>query len=126
VFDMARNWAADYGDRLELVEGVFSKLDEYASDLDGVVLDLGVSSMQLDQAERGFSFIKDGPLDMRMSQSGPSAADIVNETDEADLANILFLYGEERASRRIARAIVKRRDVQVMRQPAVFKRCGLL
>ena len=112
VFDMARNWAADYGDRLELVEGVFSKLDEYASDLDGVVLDLGVSSMQLDQAERGFSFIKDGPLDMRMSQSGPSAADIVNETDEADLANILFLYGEERASRRIARAIVKRRDVQ--------------
>ena len=106
------NWAAGYGDRLELVEGVFSKLDEYASDLDGVVLDLGVSSMQLDQAERGFSFIKDGPLDMRMSQSGPSAADIVNETDEADLANILFLYGEERASRRIARAIVKRRDVQ--------------
>ena len=110
VFEMAQSWAADYGDRLHLVEGVFSKLDEYASDLDGVVLDLGVSSMQLDQAERGFSFIKDGPLDMRMSQSGPSAADIVNTTDEAELANILFLYGEERASRRIARAIVKRRD----------------
>lgn len=110
VFDMARRWAADYGDRLHLVEGVFSKLDEYASDLDGVVLDLGVSSMQLDQADRGFSFIKDGPLDMRMSQSGPSAADIVNTTDEAELANILFLYGEERASRRIARAIVKRRE----------------
>jgi 16S rRNA (cytosine1402-N4)-methyltransferase len=110
VFDMAQSWAADYGDRLHLVEGVFSKLDEYASDLDGVVLDLGVSSMQLDQAERGFSFIKDGPLDMRMSQSGPSAADIVNTTDEAELANILFLYGEERASRRIARAIVKRRE----------------
>jgi len=110
VFEMAQSWAADYGDRLHLVEGVFSKLDEYASDLDGVVLDLGVSSMQLDQAERGFSFIKDGPLDMRMSQSGPSAADIVNTTDEAELANILFLYGEERASRRIARAIVKRRE----------------
>ena len=110
VFDMAQSWAADYGDRLHLVEGVFSKLDEYASDLDGVVLDLGVSSMQLDQADRGFSFIKDGPLDMRMSQSGPSAADIVNTTDEAELANILFLYGEERASRRIARAIVKRRE----------------
>lgn len=110
VFEMAQNWAAGYGDRLHLVEGVFSKLDEYASDLDGVVLDLGVSSMQLDQAERGFSFIKDGPLDMRMSQSGPSAADIVNTTDEAELANILFLYGEERASRRIARAIVKRRE----------------
>ena len=111
VFEMAQSWAADYGDRLHLVEGVFSKLDEYASDLDGVVLDLGVSSMQLDRAERGFSFIKDGPLDMRMSQSGPSAADIVNTTDEAELANILFLYGEERASRRIARAIVKRREV---------------
>ena len=110
VFDMAQRWAADYGERLHLVEGVFSKLDEYASDLDGVVLDLGVSSMQLDRADRGFSFIKDGPLDMRMSQSGPSAADIVNTTDEAELANILFLYGEERASRRIARAIVKRRE----------------
>ena len=110
VFEMAQSWAADYGDRLHLVEGVFSKLDEYASDLDGVVLDLGVSSMQLDRAERGFSFIKDGPLDMRMSQSGPSAADIVNTTDETELANILFLYGEERASRRIARAIVKRRE----------------
>ena len=110
VFDMAQSWAVDYGDRLHLVEGVFSKLDEYASDLDGVVLDLGVSSMQLDQADRGFSFIKDGPLDMRMSQSGPSAADIVNTTDETELANILFLYGEERASRRIARAIVKRRE----------------
>jgi 16S rRNA (cytosine1402-N4)-methyltransferase len=110
VFEMAQSWATAYGDRLQLIEGVFSKLDEYASDLDGVVLDLGVSSMQLDQADRGFSFIKDGPLDMRMSQSGPSAADIVNTTDEAELANILFLYGEERASRRIARAIVKRRE----------------
>ena len=110
VFEMVQSWAADYGERLHLVEGVFSKLDEYASDLDGVVLDLGVSSMQLDQADRGFSFIKDGPLDMRMSQSGPSAADIVNTTDETELANILFLYGEERASRRIARAIVKRRE----------------
>ena len=110
VFEMAQSWAADYGERLHLVEGVFSKLDEYASDLDGVVLDLGVSSMQLDRADRGFSFIKDGPLDMRMSQSGPSAADIVNTTDETELANILVLYGEERASRRIARAIVKRRE----------------
>jgi 16S rRNA (cytosine1402-N4)-methyltransferase len=65
--------------------------------------------MQLDQAERGFSFMRDGPLDMRMSQSGPSARDLVNGLDEATLANILFQYGEERASRRIARAIVKRR-----------------
>ena len=109
VFAMASGWAAEYGDRLELVQGVFSKLDEYGSDLDGVVLDLGVSSMQLDQAERGFSFMTDGPLDMRMSQQGPSAADIVNSADEAELADILYLYGEERASRRIARNIVRAR-----------------
>ncbi len=109
VFDMAASWADRYDDRLKMVHGVFSKLDEYAQDLDGVVLDLGVSSMQLDQAERGFSFIKDGPLDMRMSRSGPNAADLVNELPEDELADILYLYGEERASRRIARAIVKRR-----------------
>ncbi|MDF1802725.1 16S rRNA (cytosine(1402)-N(4))-methyltransferase RsmH [Thalassovita sp.] len=110
AFEMAAPWVGEFGDRLELVEGVFSKLDEYASDLDGVVLDLGVSSMQLDLAERGFSFMKDGPLDMRMSQSGPSAADIVNTASESDLADILFNYGEERASRRIARAIVMDRE----------------
>lgn len=107
AFEMAAVWADDYGDRITMQQGVFSKMDEYASDLDGVVLDLGVSSMQIDQAERGFSFMKDGPLDMRMSQEGPSAADIVNEADEETIADILFQYGEERASRRIAKAIVK-------------------
>jgi len=112
VFDMAQAWAGAYGDRLTLVQGVFSQLDQYDHDLSGVVLDLGVSSMQLDQAERGFSFIKDGPLDMRMSQSGPSAADVVNTAEEDELADILYLYGEERASRRIARAIVRRRAEQ--------------
>jgi 16S rRNA (cytosine1402-N4)-methyltransferase len=112
AFEMAAPWIGEYGDRLELVQGVFSKLDEYASDLDGVVLDLGVSSMQLDMAERGFSFMKDGPLDMRMSQSGPTAADIVNTASETELADILFTFGEERASRRIARAIVKDREAQ--------------
>lgn len=110
AFEMAQSWAGEYGDRLVMQEGVFSRMDEYASDLDGVVLDLGVSSMQLDQAERGFSFMKDGPLDMRMSQSGLSAADLVNDASEAQLADILFHYGEERASRRIARAIVRHRD----------------
>ncbi|MBV1867583.1 MAG: 16S rRNA (cytosine(1402)-N(4))-methyltransferase RsmH [Marinosulfonomonas sp.] len=110
ALEMAQSWAGEYGDRLELVQGVFSALDTYASDLDGVVLDLGVSSMQLDQAERGFSFMRDGPLDMRMSQSGPSAADLVNTAEEAELADILFHYGEERASRRIARAIVRERE----------------
>ena len=109
ALQMAAAWAADYGDRLSLVAGNFSALDTYAGMLDGIVLDLGVSSMQLDQAERGFSFQKDGPLDMRMSQSGASAADLVNETEEATLADILYLYGEERASRRIAKAIVTAR-----------------
>jgi 16S rRNA (cytosine1402-N4)-methyltransferase len=110
AFEMAAEWAGEYGDRLVMQRGVFSKMDEYASDLDGVVLDLGVSSMQLDLAERGFSFMRDGPLDMRMSQDGPSAADIVNEADEEVIANILYQFGEERASRRIAAAIVRARN----------------
>ncbi len=112
AFEMAQDWAGDYGDRLVQQQGVFSRMDDYALDLDGVVLDLGVSSMQLDLAERGFSFMKDGPLDMRMSQSGPSAADLVAELGEEALADILFHYGEERASRRIARAIVKARALE--------------
>lgn len=107
TFDMAAEWAGQYGDRLVMQQGVFSKMDEYASDLDGIVLDLGVSSMQIDQAERGFSFMKDGPLDMRMSQSGPTAADLVNNASESTLADILYHYGEERASRRIASAILR-------------------
>ncbi len=113
ALEMAAGWATDHGDRLRLVAGTFSDLDALAGEaLDGVVLDLGVSSMQLDQAERGFSFQKDGPLDMRMSQSGPSAADLVNTTDEGVLADILYHYGEERASRRIAHAIVAARSVE--------------
>lgn len=111
AFEMASDWISGFGDRIETVQGEFSKLDQYASDLDGVVLDLGVSSMQLDIAERGFSFMRDGPLDMRMSQTGKSAADICNEADEAEIADIIFLYGEERASRRIARAIVAARPL---------------
>ncbi|MFV8558364.1 16S rRNA (cytosine(1402)-N(4))-methyltransferase RsmH [Sulfitobacter sp. SBS6] len=110
AFEMAQAWAGDYGDRIVMQRGVFSKMDDYAQDLDGIVLDLGVSSMQLDLAERGFSFMRDGPLDMRMSQDGPSAANIVNEAEEEVIANILFQYGEERASRRIAKAIVRARE----------------
>ena len=109
AFEMAADWLGHYGRRIEMVQGVFSRMDEYAHDLDGVVLDLGVSSMQLDLAERGFSFLRDGPLDMRMSQEGMSAEDIVNQATEAELADILFHYGEERASRRIARAIMRAR-----------------
>ncbi len=119
VFRMAAEWAGEYGDRLRLVQGTFSEMDKLAGEpLDGVVLDLGVSSMQLDQAERGFSFMKDGPLDMRMSQSGPSAADLVNQADEATLADILYHYGEERAARRIARAIVAARAIEPLRTTA--------
>lgn len=110
AIEMAQSWAGDFGDRLEIVQQNFSNMDEVATDLDGIVLDLGVSSMQLDMAERGFSFLRDGPLDMRMSQDGPSAADLVNDSEEAELADILYLYGEERASRRIARAIVRARE----------------
>jgi len=109
AFEMAAGWIGDYP--IEPVQGTFSRLDEYASDLDGIVLDLGVSSMQLDIAERGFSFMRDGPLDMRMSQDGPSAADLCNESTEAELADIIYLYGEERASRRIAKAIVAARPL---------------
>lgn len=109
AFEMAAVWAGQYGDRLVQQPGVFSKMDQYAQGLSGVVLDLGVSSMQLDRAERGFSFLRDGPLDMRMGQEGPSAADLVNTASAESLADILFHYGEERASRRIARAIVTAR-----------------
>ena len=114
AFELAAPWAAAFGDRLILVPGTFSELDEHAAAagypaLDGVALDLGVSSMQLDRAERGFSFLRDGPVDMRMGQEGPSAADLVNEAPEALLADIIHYYGEERAARRIARAIVAER-----------------
>lgn len=106
VLVRAKGWVDEYGDRLRLVHGNFAELDHLAGEaLDGVVLDIGVSSMQLDQAERGFSFAKDGPLDMRMAQSGPSAADLVNGLSEAALADVLRQYGEERAARRIARAV---------------------
>jgi 16S rRNA (cytosine1402-N4)-methyltransferase len=110
AFDLAAPWAGAYGDRLRLVAGTFSDLDTLAGEpLDGVALDLGVSSMQLDRAERGFSFMSDGPLDMRMGQTGVSAADIVNEAPEALIADILYHYGEEHAARRIARAILAER-----------------
>lgn len=101
-------------DRFRLVEGRFSELDHETGEraVDGVVLDIGVSSMQLDEAERGFSFMRDGPLDMRMAADGPTAADLVNEAEPAEIARILYVYGEERESRRIARAIARRREEQ--------------
>ena len=105
---------AEFSGRFSLVEGCFSqiaKLIDPEVRLAGAAFDLGVCSTQLDQPERGFSFRTDGPLDMRMSKSGDSAADVVMEADERMLAQILWDYGEEKASRRIARAIVSaRRD----------------
>jgi 16S rRNA (cytosine1402-N4)-methyltransferase len=107
----ARRFAEGLGERFRLVQARFSEMDEELGEesADGVALDLGVSSMQLDEAERGFSFMRDGPLDMRMGAEGPTAADIVNTAEAAELARIFFVYGEERQSRRIAAAIVRRR-----------------
>ncbi len=110
----------DYAPRLDLFEGCFSDMVQIAHGagaelVDGIVLDIGVSSMHLDQGARGFSFQKDGPLDMRMSgdkgqHGGPSAADVLASAEEAEIADILYYLGEERRSRAIARAIVKRRE----------------
>lgn len=100
-----------YDGRLRLVQARFSDLADHAPDggLDGVMLDIGVSSMQIDEAERGFSFQKDGPLDMRMSGEGPSAADVVNIMKVQDLTRLFGFLGEEKKAGRIARAIEKRR-----------------
>src|ERR1700688_309057 len=111
--------------RLNLIEDQFSNLETVAHGcgyeaVDGVVLDLGVSSMQIDRAERGFSFRLDGPLDMRMSAEGPSAADIIASASERDLANIIFILGEERHSRAVARAIVKARAQTPIRTTAAL------
>lgn len=105
----------DYKGKLELRHGTFGSMEdllsseEKAEKFDGITFDLGVSSPQLDQAIRGFSFQSDGPLDMRMSASGETAADIVNNASEKDLADILYKFGDERFSRRIARRIVEKR-----------------
>lgn len=106
--------AARFPGRLHLINGRFGNMLDLLGEhgviaLDGVVLDLGVSSFQLDDAARGFSFRGDGPLDMRMDRDGPTAADVVNSLPEAELADVLHELGEERAARRIARAIVKAR-----------------
>jgi 16S rRNA (cytosine1402-N4)-methyltransferase len=110
-----RDLERDCQGRLRLIEGRFGELCQLAREnkielADGVVFDIGVSSLQLDEAERGFSFQQDGPLDMRMSRSGPSAADIVARLSERQLADILYKLGDERRSRAIARAIVAVRE----------------
>lgn len=109
-----------YGPRLTLIEAPFGEMEDVAREelraadderiADAIVLDIGVSSMQLDEAERGFSFQSDGPLDMRMSASGMSAAEFVNKADEEDIANVIYQLGDEKRSRAIARAIVRQRS----------------
>jgi 16S rRNA (cytosine1402-N4)-methyltransferase len=115
------------GGALRLYSACFSDLDtvllaDGIKEVDGVVFDIGVSSMQLDRADRGFSFQKDGPLDMRMAQDGMSAADFVNEADEAEIADIIYRYGEDHRSRRIARAIVAARPIETTAQLATVVR----
>jgi 16S rRNA (cytosine1402-N4)-methyltransferase len=109
--------AAQYPDRLSLHPHRFSEMAQEMRRLgvpvvDAVVMDIGVSSMQLDQAERGFAFSAEGPLDMRMSREGPSAADFLNSAREEEIADVLYTYGEERQSRRVARAIVAARPLR--------------
>jgi len=113
-----REMEAEYNGRLTVLEGCYADMDELLANIgvtkvDGIALDIGVSSMQIDEADRGFSFNKDGPLDMRMSAEGPTAADVVNTESETELANIIYRLGEERLSRAVAREIVKRREVKL-------------
>ena len=114
AISQAQERLAEFGDRVTIVQGAFSKIHELIkiSCADGILLDLGVSSYQLDSSSRGFGFREEGILDMRMDSSAiVSAADIIKEFDEQKLANIIFEYGEERYSRQIARAIVKKRQI---------------
>jgi 16S rRNA (cytosine1402-N4)-methyltransferase len=117
ALQFAEPLAQQHPGRFRLVQRRFSELEEGlaetgALDCHGVAFDLGVSSMQLDQAERGFSFMRDGPLDMRMGSTGPSAADLVNTAAQADLSRLFWTLGEERQARRIAAVIVRRRAEQ--------------
>ncbi len=124
AIELARARLASFGERVHIIQASYVKMAEGVARLgwdavDGIVLDLGVSSMQLDTAERGFSFLQDAPLDMRFSPNASlSAADLVNSLPESELADILFRYGEERQSRRIARVIGQNRPITTTRQLA--------
>ena len=121
VIPGARRLVRESAGRLTVLTGRFGEIDRLlaahgVARVDGVALDLGVSSMQLDDPARGFSFLRDGPLDMRMERSGPSAADVVNGGDERALASIIFTLGGERKARRVARAIVAARRKRPIRR----------
>lgn len=126
ALERARDRLRLYADRVQLLRGNFRDLPALLAPLaltrvDGVLFDLGVSSLQFDSPERGFSFASDGPLDMRMDPTSPTtAADLVNHLSEADLARILWEYGEERHSRRIARAVVRARPLHTTRELALL------
>jgi len=114
---LAEEFSKTWGDRFQFFAGEFGQLDLHCKEaeltaVDGVVLDIGVSSMQIDDAERGFSFQNDGPLDMRMGQNGLSASDVVNLTDGKDLTRLIGILGEERHAGRVSRAIVARRETK--------------
>lgn len=121
---LATQWLAPFGERAHIRHGSYADLAQHLAairwgQVDGILLDLGASSMQFDQGERGFSFQKDGPLDMRFNPAaGRSAADLVNTLPEVELADLLYTYGEERQSRRIARAIVAARPLHTSRELA--------
>jgi 16S rRNA (cytosine1402-N4)-methyltransferase len=122
-----RTLVESYAGRLDLIEGRFSEMEKLLcaagiDAVDGVALDLGVSSPQLDDPARGFSFRFDGPLDMRMGGAGPSAASLVNSLGEAELADIIWRLGEERLSRRVARAIVAARQEAPIERTAALAR----
>jgi 16S rRNA (cytosine1402-N4)-methyltransferase len=112
-----------YGDRIKLLKGKFSQMKELLhknniDKVDGIVLDLGVSSMQIDRAERGFSIKHDGPLDMRMSREGESASDFLNNATEETISNVIYKYGEERMSRQITKKIIENRPINTTKQLA--------
>ncbi len=130
--DRGQQMATDHPGRLQVIEGRYGNMVDLLADkgvrqVDGIALDLGVSSMQLDEADRGFSFRFDGPLDMRMEAQGPSAADVVNHTPEKELASIIYTFGEERASRRIAHALVEAREhtpiTRTLQLAAIVRAC---
>ncbi|MEC9078268.1 MAG: 16S rRNA (cytosine(1402)-N(4))-methyltransferase RsmH [Pseudomonadota bacterium] len=132
VDQLTRSWRSKYEDRLLLLQGCFGDMESLlvrtgVGEVDGIALDLGVSSFQLDRPERGFSLKKDGPLDMRMSKNGTSATQVINEHSEEDIADIIFNYGEERRARRIARAITRARKetpiTRTLQLAQIVRRC---
>lgn len=119
VLPIVKKFQDEFGDRLDFIQDCFGEVEKYVTaPVDGFVLDIGVSSMQIDNPERGFSFRFDGPLDMRMEERGISAADIVNNWPEAKLADILYRYGEEKNSRKIAKIIMSERPINTTLQLA--------